>query len=156
MAFKPCIAPIKVGIFKLVNNPIFDNIVDILHNDFQDNNISNKVDSSSGTVGRKYSRADELGIPFGITVDFDSLLDNCVTVRDRDTMSQVRVPISNINSLIMNLVSEKINWAWVMGRYMVVNEGGDDEDDKKKIATVSKNTFIEFTTRGNFTRPNPK
>jgi glycyl-tRNA synthetase len=154
MAFKPCVAPIKVGIFKLVNNPVFDNIVNDLHNDFQENNICNKIDSSSGTVGRKYARADELGIPFGITVDFDSLTDNCVTVRDRDTMSQVRVSISHINSLIMNLVSEKITWAFVMTRYMVVNEGGDEDDEKKKIEANPKNTFIEFTTRGNFTRPN--
>lgn len=44
-------------------------------------NIASKVDSTSGTVGRRYARADELGIPFGVTVDFQTLLDNAVTVQ---------------------------------------------------------------------------
>jgi glycyl-tRNA synthetase len=49
-------------------------------------NIANKVDSSSGTVGKRYARADELGIPFGVTVDFQTLLDDSVTLRERDSM----------------------------------------------------------------------
>lgn len=81
MAFKPSVAPIKVGIYRLVNNPGFDVVVsrikDLLHSE----NITCKVDSSSGTVGRRYARADELGIPFGVTIDFQTLLDNSVTVR---------------------------------------------------------------------------
>ena len=81
MAFKPSVAPVKVGIYRLINHPPFESVVskikDLLH--MQD--ITCKVDSSSGTVGRRYSRADELGIPFGITVDFRTLLDDTVTVR---------------------------------------------------------------------------
>lgn len=81
MAFRPTVAPIKVGIYRLINHAPFDPIVsrirDLLHNE----DITCKVDSSSGTVGRRYSRADELGIPFGITIDFQTLLDQSVTVR---------------------------------------------------------------------------
>lgn len=81
MAFRPTVAPVKVGIYRLINHAPFDPVVarvkDLLHS--QD--ITCKVDSSSGTVGRRYSRADELGIPFGITIDFQTLLDYSVTVR---------------------------------------------------------------------------
>lgn len=58
--------------------------------------IANKVDDSSGSIGRRYSRTDEIGVPFGITVDFDSLADQVpsVTVRNRDTMTQIRVNVS--------------------------------------------------------------
>ena len=51
---------------------------------------------TSGAVGRRYRRADEIGVPFCITVDFESLEDKCVTLRDRDSMAQRRVPIASL------------------------------------------------------------
>jgi len=57
--------------------------------------VSNRVDDSSGSIGRRYARTDEIAIPFGITVDFDSLKEpHSATLRDRDSMSQVRIPVS--------------------------------------------------------------
>ena len=51
-----------------------------------------KVDDSSGSIGRRYARTDEIAVPFGITIDFDSLkAPNSVTLRERDSMDQVRV-----------------------------------------------------------------
>ncbi len=61
MAFKPCVAPIKVGLYRLINHVPFDAVVARLRDLLQGENIANKVDSSSGSVGRRYSRADELG-----------------------------------------------------------------------------------------------
>ena len=55
---------------------------------------------SSGSVGRRYARADEIGIPFCITFDFESLEDNCVTVRERDSTKQTRVAISELSNFI--------------------------------------------------------
>jgi glycyl-tRNA synthetase (class II) len=55
---------------------------------------------SSGAVGRRYRRADEIGVPLCITVDFESLEDGCVTVRDRDSMQQRRVPISDLETIM--------------------------------------------------------
>ena len=52
------------------------------------------------SIGKRYRRQDAIGTPFCITVDHDSLNDRCVTVRDRDTMSQERVPIAELRSLI--------------------------------------------------------
>ncbi|MBO5767367.1 MAG: glycine--tRNA ligase, partial [Clostridia bacterium] len=54
----------------------------------------------AGSIGKRYRREDEIGTPFCITYDFDSLEDNCVTIRDRDTMEQVRMPISEVRAYI--------------------------------------------------------
>ncbi len=58
----------------------------------------------SGSVGRRYARADELGIPFCITVDFDSLTDKCVTIRNRDDTTQVRVHIDELKQKLGGLL----------------------------------------------------
>ena len=59
----------------------------------------------TGSIGKRYRREDEIGTPFCITFDFDSLEDNCVTVRDRDTMEQVRLPIDELNEYISSKIS---------------------------------------------------
>lgn len=57
--------------------------------------VSHKVDDSSGSIGRRYARTDEIAIPYGITIDFDTLKEpNTVTLRERDSMGQVRIPVS--------------------------------------------------------------
>lgn len=61
------------------------------------NDVPHKVDKSSGSIGKRYARTDEIGIPFGITIDFDTVKDpNSVTLRERDTMQQVRIPVSKL------------------------------------------------------------
>lgn len=56
--------------------------------------ISHKVDDSSGSIGRRYARTDEIAIPFGITIDFDTLkAPHSATLRDRDSMGQVRINV---------------------------------------------------------------
>ena len=57
--------------------------------------VSSKIDDSGQTIGKRYARTDECGIPFAITVDFDTLNDQTVTLRDLDTMKQVRMPVRN-------------------------------------------------------------
>lgn len=57
--------------------------------------VSHKVDDSSGSIGRRYARTDEIAIPYGITVDFDTLKEpHSVTLRERDSTGQVRIPVS--------------------------------------------------------------
>ncbi|MEQ9163825.1 MAG: His/Gly/Thr/Pro-type tRNA ligase C-terminal domain-containing protein, partial [Ilumatobacter fluminis] len=58
------------------------------------------------SIGKRYRRQDEIGTPLCITVDFDSLDDNAVTVRERDTMEQVRVPIAEL----MPLLTDKLGF----------------------------------------------
>ncbi|MDZ4245981.1 MAG: His/Gly/Thr/Pro-type tRNA ligase C-terminal domain-containing protein, partial [Dehalococcoidia bacterium] len=52
------------------------------------------------SIGRRYRRQDEIGTPFCVTIDFQSLEDNAVTVRERDSMQQIRVPIDNLKAVI--------------------------------------------------------
>ena len=54
----------------------------------------------AGSIGKRYRREEEIGTPFCITYDFDSETDGCVTVRNRDTMEQVRLPISELRTYI--------------------------------------------------------
>ena len=57
--------------------------------------ISHKVDDSSGSIGRRYARTDEIAIPFAITIDFDSIKEpHTVTLRERDSMQQIRCDVS--------------------------------------------------------------
>ena len=58
----------------------------------------------AGSIGKRYRRQDEIGTPFCITYDFESEEDKCVTVRDRDTMEQVRIPIADLVSYITEKV----------------------------------------------------
>lgn len=60
----------------------------------------------AGSIGKRYRRQDEIGTPFCITVDFDTEVDNTVTVRDRDTMEQVRIKIDEL----INYIKEKIKF----------------------------------------------
>ena len=59
----------------------------------------------AGTIGKRYRRQDEIGTPLCITYDFDSEVDNCVTVRDRDTMEQVRIPIAELKDYIEKAIT---------------------------------------------------
>ena len=54
----------------------------------------------AGSIGKRYRRQDEIGTPFCVTFDFDSETDGCVTVRDRDTMQQERIPMTELEAYI--------------------------------------------------------
>ena len=117
-----------------------------------------------------FGNTGELGIPFGITVDFQSLLDNSVTLRDRDSMAQVRVSLMALTPLVLQLVAETITWSTVMTRYRVVSTGLEDDEEEEeegakegegklveKVAAVSTAcpVVVQYSTRGTFSRPNP-
>ncbi|MEO8209644.1 MAG: glycine--tRNA ligase [bacterium] len=94
----PSLAPVKAAVFPLVNR---DGMQDIASNISNDLRKHFKVFyDDSGAVGRRYRRQDECGTPFCITVDSETLTENTVTVRDRDTMKQERISKDNIVSYI--------------------------------------------------------
>lgn len=72
--------------------------------------VSNRVDDSSASIGKRYSRNDELGTPFGVTVDFQSVKDNTFTLRDRDSTKQVRASEDEITQAIKSLVDGDETW----------------------------------------------
>ena len=102
MHFHPAIAPVKAAVLPLSKKlnekaeEIYAELSKHFNVDFDD----------AGSIGKRYRRQDEIGTPFCITVDFETVgdenapADNCVTVRDRDTMEQVRMPIDKLVSYI--------------------------------------------------------
>ena len=96
LRFDPKIAPIKVAVFPLVKNK--EQLVSVARELFDRLRTRwNCQWDASGAIGRRYRRADEVGTPFCITVDFDTIeKDNSVTIRDRDTTEQVRIPLDEV------------------------------------------------------------
>ena len=94
--FHPAIAPVKVGVLPLSKKlnegaeKIYAELSKYYNCEFDDR----------GNIGKRYRRQDEIGTPFCITYDFESETDHAVTVRDRDTMEQVRIPISELKSYL--------------------------------------------------------
>ena len=84
-----CIAPIKVGVFPLLNEKKLNAIALEIEKELRKATIATYYDTS-GSIGRRYARMDEIGTPFCITVDHDTLQDGTVTIRDRDTTQQIR------------------------------------------------------------------
>jgi len=72
--------------------------------------VSNRIDDSSATIGKRYSRNDELGTPLGITIDFQTLQDKTVTLRDRDSTKQVRADGDTILAAIKDVVEGAKTW----------------------------------------------
>ncbi len=92
----PRIAPIKVAVFPLVKNkPDVMGLAEKLYKKISDKH--NAFFDTSGAIGRRYRRMDEVGTPYCVTIDFESLEDDSVTVRDRDTTKQERVKIEDLD-----------------------------------------------------------
>ena len=94
LKFHPALAPIKVAVLPLSRNeklvPVAREVADLLRDEWM-------IDyDDAGSIGRRYRRQDEVGTPYCVTVDFDSLDDRAVTVRERDTMTQERIPIAEL------------------------------------------------------------
>lgn len=121
-------------IVPLSSNPDFDPFVRKLKDRLRKLGISNRVDASGASIGKRYAvshffyssnfdqrltcpqRNDELGTPLGITIDFQSVKDNTFTLRDRDTTEQVRSSLDEIAQAISNIVKGEETWSDVAAR----------------------------------------
>lgn len=92
--------------------------------------VTSKVDDSGQSIGRRYARTDECGIPFAITIDFDTLKDETVTLRDLNTMKQVRMKVSEVAQVIVGLCNNIVQWDEILQRYPVF-EAAVEKDDKQ-------------------------
>ncbi|MFA6135595.1 MAG: glycine--tRNA ligase [Phycisphaerae bacterium] len=95
MKFHPRLAPVKVAVFPLVKKDGMPEIADKIHKAFKASGLASFYDEK-GAVGRRYRRQDEAGTPFCLTVDGQTLQDQSVTVRDRDSLQQVRVAADQV------------------------------------------------------------
>lgn len=108
--FPPDIAPVGVNVFPLVNK---DELVMTSHqirDDLRGEGIIAEVDTS-GTIGRRYARSDEIGTPFAITVDHQTLEDKTITIRERDTQKQIRLSVPEIPKILTSLLNKKISFS---------------------------------------------
>jgi glycyl-tRNA synthetase len=109
MRFPRTIAPTQVGVYPLVSKDGITEKTREVHQLLVNEGLAAELDET-GSIGRRYARADEAGVPLGITVDYETLKDNTVTVRDRDTWRQVRTRISDLPELLHKYFQEKINF----------------------------------------------
>ncbi len=98
----PALAPIKAAIFPLVNRDGMPELAHKITADLRKN--FNVFYDESGAVGRRYRRQDENGTPFCITVDTESLENNTVTIRERDSMEQIRIPVDQIRAYLLDKI----------------------------------------------------
>ncbi|MBT3585456.1 MAG: glycine--tRNA ligase [Halobacteriovoraceae bacterium] len=98
MKFDPKIAPVKVAILPLVKKEVLDTPARKLFADVQKNYMAEY--DVAGSIGKRYRRQDEIGTPFCITFDFESLEDQAVTIRNRDTMEQERVSLDQVEKYL--------------------------------------------------------
>ena len=105
LKLKPHLSPIKAAVIPLKKN--HNGLVEIASNikkNLQQLRLGRILLENSGNIGKSYRRHDEIGTPLCITVDFDSLKDNSVTVRDRDTMKQARIEIPDLSKYLEDLI----------------------------------------------------
>ncbi|MDI3547935.1 MAG: glycyl-tRNA synthetase [Halanaerobiales bacterium] len=94
----PQLAPVKAAILPLTKKEPLQEIAQNIYDDLK--GIYNVEYDESGSIGKRYRRQDEIGTPFCITIDFDSLNDHKVTVRDRNTLEQDRIPIEQVRNYL--------------------------------------------------------
>jgi glycyl-tRNA synthetase len=140
----PRLAPVKAAVLPLSKKPELQNIARNLAADLRQNEWIIDYDEA-GAIGRRYRREDEIGTPLCITVDFDTLDDQAVTIRDRDSMVQERVNLSMVEEYVRNRISEKrvrypegpasiTGVTAVDGAVDFTQEAGDNELSPVKVA----------------------
>ena len=101
----PNVAPVQVAVVPLSKKPelieVAQEVIKGLRGQFRV-----EYDQTGGNIGRRYRRQDEIGTPFCVTVDFDTLNDKAVTIRQRDSTQQERVPVESLSARIGALVSD--------------------------------------------------
>lgn len=131
LKFKPCMAPTKCGIIPLKNvkkeeEENIDKYCDDISHYLNHKMLSNVIDDSSVSIGKKYARLDEIGTPFAVTVDCDTLSKHFITLRERDSMTQVRIPVpeltddsnfSELAGILHDLCSEHITWENILAKF---------------------------------------
>ena len=106
LSLKPHLAPVKAAVIPLKKNN--QDLVDLaykLKNKLQSMKLGRVVVENTGNIGKSYRKHDEIGTPICITVDFDSLEKNKVTIRDRDDMSQETLEIDQVSSFFQQKIS---------------------------------------------------
>lgn len=114
LSFPASIAPYKLTILpldqRIPRDPAYAELTNTIRKKLSSLGHSFTADDSNATIGRRYARNDELGIPFAVTVDFESLQDKSVTLRERDSMEQIRIKAENVAPAVHDLAWGRKTW----------------------------------------------
>nr|XP_010909743.1 glycine--tRNA ligase, mitochondrial 1 [Elaeis guineensis] len=111
--FPPLVAPIKCTVFPLIKTQLFDEVSKLIAKSLTAAGISHIIDITGTSIGKRYARTDEIGVPFAITVDSTT----SVTIRERDSKEQIRVSIDEVASVVKEVTDGQSTWADVLWRY---------------------------------------
>jgi len=121
LAFPAGIAPYKMTVLpqdqRIQRDAKYPELMDIIQGKASSLGHSCTVDESNATLGKRYARNDELGIPFACTIDFTSLEDSTVTLRERDSMVQIRIPAPEVAPQLNELCWGRISWSEMQEKY---------------------------------------
>ncbi|PWA82758.1 glycyl-tRNA synthetase / glycine--tRNA ligase [Artemisia annua] len=115
--FNPLVAPIKCAVFPLVQNDEYEKVAERISESLFAAGIKYKKDITGTSIGKKYARADELGVPFAVTVDTET----SVTIRERDSKEQIRVNVDEVAKLVKKLSKGRTTWADISQKYPAHN-----------------------------------
>lgn len=113
------IAPVKCSVLPLSKNDSFQPHVSQISSWLTERDISHRVDDSSGSIGRRYARTDEIAIPYGVTVDFDTVnkAPQTVTLRERNSTQQIRIELDSVCDVVHDLIRSRRTWQDVVNQY---------------------------------------
>lgn len=127
------LAPIKAAVFPIIKKPEYEEIADsVVRNLRKEWNVSY---DKSGSIGRRYSRNDEIGTPYCITIDEESPINKDVTIRDRDSTLQIRVRIKDLKDILRKLINKEISFrsAGKIVHTRIKDEKKEGESVKEKV-----------------------
>ncbi|KAK9902771.1 hypothetical protein WJX75_005632 [Coccomyxa subellipsoidea] len=126
--FKAAVAPLKAAVFPLVQQPEMNSTARSISAALTRAGLANTVDTTGTTIGKRYARTDELGVPYDITVDRASIDgDGSVTLRERDSTSQVRVHKEKVAAVVQQLVSGELTWQNVLDTFPAQQPAAEEE-----------------------------
>ncbi|XP_076942099.1 glycine--tRNA ligase, mitochondrial 1-like [Bidens hawaiensis] len=121
--FPPLVAPIKCTVFPLVQNQKYEEVAKQISKSLTAAGISNKKDITGTSIGKRYARTDELGVPFAVTVDSTS----SVTIRERDSKDQIRVNVDEVAAVIKDVSEGRSEWDDIKKKYPAHTAASADE-----------------------------
>ncbi|KAL0489394.1 glycyl tRS [Acrasis kona] len=135
LSLPPTIAPYKAAVLPIQHNDKeYIKVTNQVISNLTKNTISYRVDTSGQSIGRRYCRCDDIGIPYVITVDSQSVdaSDASVTLRERDSCEQLRVPIHEIADVIAQLVNHQTSWNDTKEKYPTQKQTASEQVGKGK------------------------
>jgi len=127
LSLPPRMAPIKCSILTVICDERFDSYIDQIVKSLKKVGIASKVDDTGSSIGKRYARTDEVGIPFGITIDHETLDKTTVTLREIDTQLQVRIAIDELPQVLSDIIDGYTTWVDVTKKYPLFKSDETEE-----------------------------